>query len=231
MTQDTKTNRFIGLLGTWRVQLLIVLSLSFTYGLWLAHHDRLRLLTADQQGFRWFKHAQYEQAASAFVDTRWQFTALYRQGEFKRALSASTGLDTPEDHFNRGNALLMLGQYDKAIEAYQISLTKIPGWQVAEQNLALAQARAKFLEKKGGEMTGGKLGADDFTFTDKPSANKDSGSQVTSEGEAVKSQIHALWLRNVQTRPADFLQFKFAYQLASQQGLSDSSAEKESEDE
>ena len=58
-----------------------------------------------------------------------------------------------------------------------------------------------------------KLGADDIVF-DK---SKRSGGQET-ETDATQplsdSAMQAMWLRRVQTKPADFLRAKFAYQLA-----------------
>ena len=55
------------------------------------------------------------------------------------------------------------------------------------------------------------LGADDTVFGDKGGE----GAEVTEQtGGAPLSdaEIQELWLRRVQTRPADFLKAKFAYQ-------------------
>jgi Ca-activated chloride channel family protein len=61
-----------------------------------------------------------------------------------------------------------------------------------------------------------KIGADDVVF-DK---NKKPGGQDTqTDGEQPlsNSAMQALWLRRVQTKPADFLRSKFAYQLSAGQ--------------
>lgn len=63
-------------------------------------------------------------------------------------------------------------------------------------------------------MTGGKLGADEIVFgkgKSDPAADEEvvEGSQELSD-----SEYQSLWLRNVQTKPADFLRSKFAYQHA-----------------
>ena len=58
-----------------------------------------------------------------------------------------------------------------------------------------------------------KLGADEIVFD----RNKKSGGQDTETEETQPlndSAMQAMWLRRVQTRPADFLRAKFAYQLA-----------------
>ena len=77
----------------------------------------------------------------------------------------------------------------------------------------MAIARAKLVERKGGEMGDQKVGADEITF-DK---SKNAGGQDT-DTEAARplsdAELQALWLRRIQTRPADFLKSKFAYQLA-----------------
>ena len=58
--------------------------------------------------------------------------------------------------------------------------------------------------------------ADEIVF--EPGASDDPGgeSEVSEEEGAPLSddQLQALWLRRVQTKPADFLRAKFAYQLA-----------------
>jgi Ca-activated chloride channel family protein len=67
-------------------------------------------------------------------------------------------------------------------------------------------------------MTEGKLGADDIQFSDKPDSGQ-SGEEQTIESEmpANDASLQQIWLRQVQTRPADFLRSKFAYQLSRQQ--------------
>ena len=90
-----------------------------------------------------------------------------------------------------------------------------PDWTAAQENLQIALSRAKALEKEGGDMTGGMLGADEITFSPTP-ANPDTGSQANEpvEAGAGDKAMREIWLRQVQTRPADFLRSKFAYQHA-----------------
>ena len=61
-------------------------------------------------------------------------------------------------------------------------------------------------------MTDGKMGADEIVFSEgkpSPSAGEEQteGSQQMSDAE-----LRAVWLRQVQTKPADFLRAKFAHQ-------------------
>ena len=88
-----------------------------------------------------------------------------------------------------------------------------PELEDARINREIAIARAKLVEKKGGDMGDQKIGADEIVF-DK---NKQSGGQDTeTEGSQPlsDSEMQALWLRHVQTKPADLLKAKFAYQLS-----------------
>jgi Ca-activated chloride channel family protein len=70
------------------------------------------------------------------------------------------------------------------------------------------------LKREGGDMTGGMLAADEIVFTtgDSPPG---AGEEQTEGPEAMSDEeLRAVWLRQVQTKPADFLAAKFAYQLA-----------------
>jgi Ca-activated chloride channel family protein len=65
-----------------------------------------------------------------------------------------------------------------------------------------------------------KIGADEIVF-DKDAKNK--GEQTETAGQEAMSDaaVQAMWLRRVQTRPADFLRAKFAYQQAVKTGQGD----------
>ena len=172
--------------------------------------------TPDQQGQRLFKRGEFVAAAQAFHDPMWQGAAWYRAGEFEKAAQAFARRDSAEAHFNQGNAWLMRGKYETAVACYDRALAKRPDWKEAIENRNLAAARAKMVEQKGGDLGDQKLGADKIVF-DKNKKNEGQDTDVTG-GKALSDQeIQALWLRRVQTKPADFLKAKFAYQEAMQQ--------------
>ncbi len=172
------------------------------------------LLTPDQHGHRFFERGNFAEAANRFIDPMWRGVALFRQGEFKMSAGIFAGMDTAEATFNHGNALLMQGQYDAATERYARALELRPEWEDATINREIALARAAMLRQEGGEGTGGKLGADDIVFTQGKSP-PGAGDEQTEGGEAMSDQeLRAVWLRQVQTKPADFLAAKFAYQQA-----------------
>jgi Ca-activated chloride channel family protein len=167
-------------------------------------------LTADQQGQRLFKQEKYREAAEHFADPMWMGSALYRAGEFKQAQAVFARLDTAEAHFNRGNCLVFLGQYQDAVASYDRALKRRPAWPEAQENRAIAAARAALLKSEGGDMGDQTIGADEIVFDKKKDGGQDT--QVSDRQPTDAASMQALWLRRVQTRPADFLKAKFAYQ-------------------
>jgi len=183
-------------------------------GSYLLATGAVTLLTPDQQGQRFFARGDFAEASNRFTDPMWRGVALFRQGEFKKSAGIFAGMDTAEAAFNHGNALVMQGQYDAAAERYALALELRPEWADATNNQEIALARAAMLKREGGEGTGGMLGADDIVFTEGKSP-PGAGDEQTEGGEAMSDEeLRAVWLRQVQTKPADFLAAKFAYQQA-----------------
>jgi len=176
-------------------------------------------LTPDQQGERSFSDGEYAKAAEQFYDPMWQGTAWFRAGEFKKAVTAFSRSSTAEAYYNLGNCWVMLGKYEKAVESYSLALKKREGWVEAEENLSLAKARAAMVEQKGGDMGDQQIGADKVVFDkDKSAESKGQDTEVAGGKELTEGQMQALWLRQVATKPADFLRSKFSYQHAQGEG-------------
>ena len=89
--------------------------------------------TPDQQAQRLMEKGEYQQAASKFTTPERIGAALFMAGDFESAASVLGRSSGADAHYNRVNALIMLGQYETAIEAYQNALSKRPGWQAAVQ--------------------------------------------------------------------------------------------------
>lgn len=180
--------------------------------------------TPDQQGQRLMEQGEYQQAAGKFTTPERIGTALFMAGDFESAASVLGRSVSAEANYNRGNSLIMLGQYETAIEAYQKALSKRPGWQEAEQNLQIAILRKEALappeDDYGG--TGGQLAADEIIFDDTGRVNKSSSEQVIDAADQALGEdaMRAMWLRKVETRPADFLAVRFNYQLAKKENAS-----------
>jgi Ca-activated chloride channel family protein len=170
-------------------------------------------LTPDQQAARHFERGEYAAAAALFTDTQWQGAAWYRAGEFERAAEAFARGDDAQAHFNQGNARLMRGDYAGAIGCYDAALARRPQWAAAEDNRALAAARAARVAQEGGDLGDQRVGADEIVF-DNGQRPGGEDTEVAGGGPLTDEQVQALWLRRVQTRPADFLRAKFAWQQA-----------------
>jgi Ca-activated chloride channel family protein len=173
-------------------------------------------LTADQQGGRLMQQEQFLAAAEVFDDPMRRGVAYFRGGDFESAAAVFGRIPTPSAAFNRGNSLVMLGKYDEAISSYRAALDARPEWREAQQNLAIAQARKDLLAPPGDDAggTGGQLGADEIVFDDSGRVDQAGSEVVTEGGEALSDdEMRAVWLRRVQSDPAEFLRTRFAYQL------------------
>ena len=177
-------------------------------------------LTPDQRGQKLFEQERYAEAAETYRDPLRRGVAFYRAGDFESAASVFGRLPTSAGAYNRGNALLMLGRYEEAIEAYGRALELEPGWSEAEDNQALARARLERLAPPESDAggTGGMLEADEIVFDDTGRVDK-GGTEVQEQGgESVSDEeMRATWLRRVQNDPGDFLRSRFAYQLYRQE--------------
>ena len=200
-----------------RVQLGGLILLVAGSGLYCLTNGDCSLLTPDQRGHRLFENADYVQAAARFADPMWEGVALFRAGEFEKAASLFAGYDTADAAFNQGNALVMQGKYEAAVERFARALALRPGWEDAMVNRGIALARAEALKKDGGDMTGGKMGADEIVFDEGKPSPSGGEEQVGGGQEVSDAELRSIWLRQVQTRPADFLRIKFAQQYAARQ--------------
>lgn len=177
--------------------------------------------TPDQQGQRLMDQGKYRQAAGKFKTPERIGAALFLAGDFEDAASVLGRSGSADAHYNRGNAHVMLGDYEAAIAAYREALAKRPGWSEAEQNLQIAILRKQALappdDDNGG--TGGQLEADEIVFDQSGRVNKSSSAQVIDAAEQQQGEdaLRAMWLRKVATRPADFLAARFSYQLATRE--------------
>jgi Ca-activated chloride channel family protein len=195
----------------WTGAALIVLCMVLSLAVMAQRTGWLGLwATPDQRGAWLLRHDRYNDAAQAFQDPVWRGVALMRAGKFKEAAQSFAAANTPEALYNRGNALVMLGQYGDAVGQYDAALSLRPGWPDAVANKALAQARAARLAEQPGEEAANEKGADELYRKER---NREA-SPGNEQADVMSDQsIRALWLRRVQTKPADFLRARFAYQL------------------
>lgn len=166
----------------------------------------------DQRGRHLFERGRYAEAAESFRDPVWRGAALMRAGDFKTAAEAFSRRDTAEGAYDQGNALVMLGQYEPAVGRYNRALELRPGWDDGTANRSLAQLRADRMKAPGGDLGDQQEGADQIVY-DKDAKTPDGQDTEVDDKPMSDEQVRALWLKRVQTKPADFLRARFAYQL------------------
>jgi Ca-activated chloride channel family protein len=171
----------------------------------------------DRRGDRLLRAGEYAGAAKAYADPYRRGIALYRAGDFKGAAAAFSTVGTAEAAYDRGNGLVMLGRYDDAIASFDRALSLRAGWRECEENRAVAVVRRDRLKATGGDETGGQVKADEIVFQKGKKSNAGEETEVAGGDPLDDAQLRGLWLRRVQTKPADFLRAKFAFQVQSEE--------------
>ena len=198
--------------------ILLLILAAFLYALILVNWSVSDLfITPNQRGRLLMAKKEYKEAAKVFRNPLQRGTALYRSGDFKEAAAAFGQGDSLKALYNRANALLLLGKYDEAISDYERVLSLKSDWLEARENLDLARARKEKMKPPEDDAggTGGQLEADEIVFDKR--ANKASADQqeIVQGDDALSDQeMRAMWLRRIETKPADFLRAKFLYQKA-----------------
>ena len=93
----------------------------------------------DQQGMQSFNAQDFASAKQQFDDPLWKGSAAYKEGDFAAAAAEFAKLDTPDAHYNRGNALAKSGDIEGAIDAYKAALAADPDYQDAAANKTLLE--------------------------------------------------------------------------------------------
>ena len=93
----------------------------------------------DQQGIQALDAGDAEAAQALFDDSQWRGSAAYRAGDYSSAIENFIDSDSPDAHYNRGNALAKSGDLEAAIEAYDRALELQPDMQDAQSNRDLVE--------------------------------------------------------------------------------------------
>lgn len=175
--------------------------------------DRL-FVTADQAGYKVYTKKNYTQASENFENLSFKGASYYREGAFKKAKTVYQNLSGKEGRYNLANVYVMLGDYDAAIESYELALKIDPNFKKAQDNLKVAKARKILKEPENdGQQGVGALGADEIVFDN--TENKGVDDDQSAQQEA--SSGNPNWLDRLQTGPKDFLKNKFSYQYQMQE--------------
>ena len=169
-------------------------------------------LTHDQQGRYYYQKGKYQKAAEKFEDPLWKGLAFSHAGDYEDALNAFALIDTAEAWYNQGNALAHLEKYPEAMQAYQQALARRSPWPEAQDNLTLVASlilKTKPKDKNQQEQEiPPDLPPDQIKFEKKGEQGKKT--QIKMDPK----KMAEIWMRNIQTTPADFLRRRFEVQAA-----------------
>ena len=171
-------------------------------------------LTPDQQGRRLYERGAFALAVTRFEDPSWRGVSFYRAGALEQALSELARVESPEARFNAGNASARLGLYAGAVASYDAALDARPGWTEAIENRDLvaalieADAESDAPPPPGGPPT---FDADRVEIDDQGDQGEPG---EVDESTMTDEQLREMWMRRLQTTPADFLRTRFAAEVA-----------------
>lgn len=109
----------------------------------------------DQQAMEAYESEDYARAAGLFRSGQWSGAASYRDGDYEAAAAAFSADDGPDGHYNRGNALALLGNYAEAVAAYDAALEADGGHEDARHNREIVEQLLERQQPEGGEQRQG----------------------------------------------------------------------------
>lgn len=181
-----------------------IYSWEWFYNLWM---------TNDQQGRMYFEDSNYVKAAQKFDNNMWKGISFYKSTNYEEAIIQFVQVNSAESNFMLGNSYAHLGNYELAVSSYKQALSIYPGFSEASYNLKLIEEiilRNKKKEDDEEEDVGDpRLKADDVTFDDKGKKGK---AGKVDKLKLTPEKMAEMWMRNIQTSPAKFLQRKFYQQ-------------------
>lgn len=170
-------------------------------------------LTPDQQGRRLYEAHRYREAAAAFADPEWRAMALIRAGDYQQAADLLAPIQSPRAQYDRGVALVRGRDYAGGKAAFEAALALEPreaGVAAdAKANLEVTNRIIAYLtEMRQAEDQDQGAEPPDAT-TDDLTGDKGATTRITA-GAGLSEEAADQWMRQVETRPADFLKSRFA---------------------
>jgi Ca-activated chloride channel family protein len=192
--------------GPWLVLLLLPLALAgFRRGLFFAmpllilpamfHAGPARAdwwedawKTRDQQAYEALQSNDAEKAAALAEDPDLSGEAWYRSGEYGNAVKSWDGLHTADGHYNRGNALALMGEFDAAIAAYDEALSLDPDMEDALANRELLEKLKEQQEQEQTQNQDQDGESQDGESSDQQQEGDQSQQQQGEDGESSEQQ-------------------------------------------
>lgn len=141
--------------------------------------------TPDQRGAEAYANEDYAVAAGLFESPGWQGAANYRAENYDAAIAAYSALNTPDGHYNRGNALALSGNYAEAIAAYDVTLATDPEHEDAIFNKEIVE---QLLQQQQSEQGESQEGNNESEQSDQNSDQQSEQDQENSEQQDQESQ-------------------------------------------
>ena len=141
--------------------------------------------TPDQRGAEAYANENHAVAAGLFESPGWQGAANYRAENYDAAIAAYSALNTPDGHYNRGNALALSGNYAEAIAAYDVTLATDPDHEDAIFNKEIVE---QLLQQQQSEQGESQEGNNESEQSDQNSDQQSEQDQENSEQQDQESQ-------------------------------------------
>lgn len=141
--------------------------------------------TPDQRGAEAYANENHAVAAGLFESPGWQGAANYRAENYDAAIAAYSALNTPDGHYNRGNALALSGNYAEAIAAYDVTLATDPEHEDAIFNKEIVE---QLLQQQQSEQGESQEGNNESEQSDQNSDQQSEQDQENSDQQDQESQ-------------------------------------------
>ncbi len=138
------------------------------------------------EGEEAFREGNYDQAEALLEDPLWRGSAYYRQQDYQQAINEFAKSDTPQAHYNRGNALAKLGRLDEAMSAYSKALEQNPALKDAEHNRSLVEELLK--QQNNQQQQDQSNESQSQQSSEQPSPEQGSSEQQSSEQASSEQQ-------------------------------------------
>jgi len=145
----------------------------------------------DQQAYTALARDDAEKAAALAVDPDLLGEAWYRSGEYANAQQAWMGETSADAHYNRGNALALLGEYKAALAAYDDALAIHPDMPDAVHNRAVVEQMLQQQEQQKQQEQQQQGDQNDAQQSDESGQQEEAESTDDSAGEEGETDENA----------------------------------------
>jgi Ca-activated chloride channel family protein len=181
-------------LAGFRRGLLFVAPLVFLNGLALPQEAAAAWwedlwLRKDQQAYRALAEQEPERAAALADDPALAGEGWYRSGDYANARESWSRGSSADAHYNRGNALALLGEYEAALAAYDRALELHAGMPDAEHNREVIERLKQQQEQQQQQGEQGDSGDNDAQSEEQEGQTSDSSQgEEGEEGQQSEQQ-------------------------------------------